>query len=147
MAVSRRSFVTSVAAGSALAAVSTTELVSALTSPAFAASPPGDVVGKIRSATRVGSPATGDGAPINGWWHWSNNWGQPPSPGNNAIVSWPDMRDYTRSYPTAYPNLGNGQPATLFSSVRPADRGHALPVDAGERLRHRGVAAVQPVRR
>ena len=26
------------------------------------------------------------------------------------------MRDYTRSYQTAYANLGNGQPATLFSS-------------------------------
>ena len=26
------------------------------------------------------------------------------------------MRDYTHGYPTAYANLGNGQPATLFSS-------------------------------
>ena len=115
MAVSRRSFVTSVAAGSALAAVSTTELVSALTSPAYAASPPGDVVGKISVGYQGWFACAGDGAPINGWWHWSNNWGQPPSPSNNAIVSWPDMRDYTRTYPTAYPNLGNGQAATLFS--------------------------------
>jgi hypothetical protein len=31
-------------------------------------------------------------------------------------VSWPDLRDLQRGYPTAYPNLGNGQPAALFSS-------------------------------
>ena len=60
--------------------------------------------------------ATGDGAPINGWWHWSQNWGQPPSPSNTTIVSWPDMREYTHAYTTAYANLGNGQPAKLFSS-------------------------------
>ncbi|NUT36991.1 MAG: hypothetical protein HOV79_28375, partial [Hamadaea sp.] len=57
----------------------------------------------------------GDGAPINGWWQWSQNWSQPPSPSNTAIVSWPDVREYTRTYPTAYPALGNGQPAALFS--------------------------------
>src|SRR5215218_4504227 len=115
MAVSRRKFVTSVAAGSALAAVSTTELMTALATPAAAASPPGDVVGKISVGYQGWFACAGDGAPINGWWHWSNNWGQPPSPSNTAIVSWPDMRDYTRSYQTAYANLGNGQPATLFS--------------------------------
>src|SRR5688572_22630540 len=98
MAVSRRKFVTSVAAGSALAAVSPTELVTALATPAAAASPPGDVVGKISVGYQGWFACIGDGSPINGWWHWSNNWGQPPSPGNNAIVSWPDMRDYTRSY-------------------------------------------------
>ncbi|SNS73194.1 Fibronectin type III domain-containing protein, partial [Streptosporangium subroseum] len=32
------------------------------------------------------------------------------------IVAWPDMREYTHTYPTAYANLNNGQPATLFSS-------------------------------
>jgi secreted PhoX family phosphatase len=46
MAVSRRKFLTSVVAASALAAVSATELVAAA-SAAQAASPPGDVVGKI----------------------------------------------------------------------------------------------------
>jgi hypothetical protein len=25
--------------------------------------------------------------PINGWWHWSQNWSQPPSPGNTMIVT------------------------------------------------------------
>ncbi len=114
MAVSRRRFVTGVAAGSALAAVST-ELAGALASPAVAASPPGDVVGKITVGYQGWFAAIGDNSPINGWWHWSNNWGQPPSPSNNAIVSWPDMRDYTRTYQSAYANLNNGQPATLFS--------------------------------
>src|SRR5690349_22202852 len=116
MAVSRRKFVTSVAAGSALAAVSATELVTALATPAAAASPPGDVVGKITVGYQGWFACIGDGAPINAWWHWSANAGQPPSPSNTGIVAWPDVRDYTHTYRTAYANLGNGQPATLFSS-------------------------------
>ena len=31
-------------------------------------------------------------------------------------MSWPDVRDYSSTYQTAYSNLGNGQPARLFSS-------------------------------
>lgn len=81
-----------------------------------AASPPGDVVGKITVGYQGWFACSGDGAPIDGWWHWSHNWGQSPSPSNTAIVSWPDVREYTRTYRTAYPALGNGQPATLFSS-------------------------------
>ncbi|MFI0238630.1 discoidin domain-containing protein [Streptomyces sp. NPDC016845] len=83
---------------------------------AAAASPPGDVVGRITVGYQGWFACRGDGAPIDGWWHWSGNWGQPPSPGNNAIRSWPDMRDYTSGHRTAYANLGNGSPATLFSS-------------------------------
>ncbi|MEO3809608.1 discoidin domain-containing protein [Sphaerisporangium sp. B11E5] len=109
MAVSRRTFL----AASALAGLAGGGLPAAA---AYAASPPGDVVGKITVGYQGWFACVGDGAPINGWWHWSDNWGQPPSPGNNAIVSWPDVRDYTRVYQTAYPNLGNGGPATLFSS-------------------------------
>ncbi|MFG1880304.1 glycoside hydrolase family 71/99-like protein, partial [Sphaerisporangium sp. NPDC049003] len=116
MAVSRRRFMTSVVSGSALAAVSSSQLVSALTSAASAASPAGDVVGKITVGYQGWFAAPGDGAPINGWWHWSANMGQPPSPSNTTIVAWPDTREYQRTYPTAYANLGNGQPATLFSS-------------------------------
>src|SRR4029453_15068016 len=100
MAVSRRRFVTSIAAGSALAAVSTTELITAMT--ASAASPPGDVVGKITVGYQGWFACPGDGAPINGWWHWAQNWGQPPSPGNNAIVAWPDVRDFTHPHAPAY---------------------------------------------
>ncbi|SMC54776.1 glycoside hydrolase family 71/99-like protein [Kibdelosporangium aridum] len=84
--------------------------------PALAASPPGDVVGKITVGYQGWFACAGDGAPINGWWHWSHNWGQPPSLSNNVIKAWPDMREYTRTYQTAYPALNNGQPATLFSS-------------------------------
>ena len=114
MAVSRRRFLGGVAAGSALAAVAGT--FSTRATPAAAASPPGDVVGKITVGYQGWFACPGDGAPINGWWHWSQNWGQPPSPGNTAIKAWPDMRDYARGYQTAYANLPNGQPATLFSS-------------------------------
>jgi chitodextrinase len=84
---------------------------------AFAASPPGDVVGKITVGYQGWFACVGDGSPINAWWHWSQNWSQPPSPSNNgSLRAWPDMRDYTGRYATAYANLGNGQPATLFSS-------------------------------
>src|SRR6266498_689358 len=111
MEISRRSLLTSALAVSAASALS-----ARLPATASAASPPGDVVGKITVGYQGWFACAGDGAPINGWWHWSNNWGQPPSPSNTAIKSWPDMRDYARGYQTAYGNLGNGQPATLFSS-------------------------------
>ncbi|GIJ79171.1 F5/8 type C domain-containing protein [Micromonospora phaseoli] len=113
MALTRRTLIGSIAAGSALAA-----LGDALPTgtPAQAASPPGDVVGKITVGYQGWFSCPGDGAPIGGWWHWSRDRFQPPSPNNTTIVSWPDMREYAHSYPTAYPNLGNGQPATLFSS-------------------------------
>ncbi|MCU1685078.1 MAG: xylosidase [Amycolatopsis sp.] len=119
MAVSRRTFLSSAVAGSALGILSVAELSrnTASAAPlAPAASAPGDVVGKITVGYQGWFAATGDGAPINGWWHWSQNWGQPPSPSNTGIVAWPDMREYSHTYQTAYQNLGNGQPATLFSS-------------------------------
>jgi hypothetical protein len=106
---------TSAMAGSVLAASG--PLASALTRPAYAASPPGDVVGKITVGYQGWFACAGDGAPINGWWHWSQDWGRPPSPTNNGTLrAWPDMREYAHGYQTAYANLNNGQPATLFSS-------------------------------
>ncbi|BCB84718.1 DUF7910 domain-containing protein [Phytohabitans suffuscus] len=113
MGISRRSVLTSAVAGSALAAAGASTVAGS--APAAAASPPGDVVGKITVGYQGWFAAAGDGSPINGWWHWSQNWGQAPSPSNTAIISWPDMREYTASYQTAYANLGNGQPARLFS--------------------------------
>jgi chitodextrinase len=113
MAISRRTFIRTAAAA---AAVSAAELATpGLAAPALAASPVGDVVGKITVGYQGWFAAIGDGSPLSGWWHWSNNWGQPPSPSNTAIVSWPDVREYSNTYQTAYANLGNGQPARLFS--------------------------------
>ncbi|ASZ14938.1 lectin [Chitinophaga pendula] len=80
------------------------------------ASPVGDVVGKVTVGYQGWFACAGDGSPINAWWHWTQNWGQLPSAGNNGIKSWPDVRDYTATYVTAWPNLNNGQPARLFSS-------------------------------
>ncbi|MFI5756410.1 discoidin domain-containing protein [Streptomyces sp. NPDC051569] len=118
MSISRRSVIVSALAGTATATVAglsaATPAAAAPSAPA--ASPPGDVVGKITVGYQGWFACSGDGAPINGWWHWSQNWGQSPSPGNNAIKSWPDNRDYTHTYRTAYAALGSGQPATLFSS-------------------------------
>ncbi|WP_410567254.1 discoidin domain-containing protein [Amycolatopsis sp. cmx-4-61] len=112
MAVSRRTFLGSAAAASAWGALS----LAGAPDVSAAASPPGDVVGKITVGYQGWFACAGDGAPINGWWHWSQDWSRTPSPANNVIKAWPDMREYTRTYPTAYGNLGNGQPATLFSS-------------------------------
>jgi hypothetical protein len=112
MGVSRRTVLGSVVGGVALAAAG-----ALYTRSASAASQPGDVVGKITVGYQGWFAATGDGSPINAWWHWSQNWSQPPSPTNNGTLrAWPDMREYPRGYQTAYANLGNGQPATLFSS-------------------------------
>jgi hypothetical protein len=58
------------------------------------------------------------------WEHWSNN-NQIPSPSANnlAMATWPDMRPYQTllgdapmQYQTGYGPLGNGLPATLFTS-------------------------------
>jgi chitodextrinase len=111
MGISRRSVLISAAVGSGLGVAG---LVTAL--PSEAASAAGDVVGKITVGYQGWFACAGDGAPINGWWHWSQNWSQAPSPSNNVIRAWPDIREYARTYQTAYANFGNGQPATLFSS-------------------------------
>jgi len=84
--------------------------------PANAASGAGDVVGKVTVGYQGWFACNGDGSPMNNWWHWANNWAQSPSPSNNAIKAWPDLREYATSYQTAFANLGNGQPAKLFSS-------------------------------
>jgi hypothetical protein len=110
MGISRRTVLGSALAGGTLVAASRFL-------PANAASPPGDVVGKITVGYQGWFACAGDGAPINGWWHWSADWSRPPSPSNNGTLrAWPDLREYTRGYQTAYANLGNGSPATLFSS-------------------------------
>ncbi|MFC7586110.1 glycoside hydrolase family 71/99-like protein [Nonomuraea antimicrobica] len=59
--------------------------------------------------------APGDGSPLNAWRHWA---GTQPSPGNQTFELYPDMTQYPASakFPTGYAPLGNGQPATLFSS-------------------------------
>ncbi|MGW3310093.1 discoidin domain-containing protein [Streptomyces sp. NPDC001073] len=114
MGVTRRVFLRAAVAATAVGAAGATETVLAPT--ASAASGPGDVVGKITVGYQGWFACIGDGAPINGWWHWTQNWGQPPSPANTGIKCWPDMRDYTNTYQTSYAALGNGRPATLFSS-------------------------------
>lgn len=86
------------------------------TTDGFKASGVGDVVGKITVGYQGWFACPGDGSPINLWWHWSNDWSQAPSPSNNAIKSWPDVREYTSTFQTAYSNLNNGSPAKLFSS-------------------------------
>lgn len=80
------------------------------------ASPPGDVVGKVTVGYQGWFACTGDGSPINAWWHYTQNWAQAPSATNNGIKSWPDVRDYSSTFQTNWPNLNNGQPAKLFSS-------------------------------
>ena len=108
MTLSRRTFL-GTTAGAAASMLS-------LTNSAFAASPVGDVVGKITVGYQGWFTCLGDGAPMNGWWHWPKDYGNVPSPTNTGVVAWPDMREYSAAYQTGYANLGNGSSAKVFSS-------------------------------
>jgi hypothetical protein len=78
-------------------------------------SPVGDVVGKITVGYQGWFSAAGDGSPLNSW-------------GHDNLEMWPDSREYTNTYsgtpfsqagvgqPGYTGNLGNGQPAKMFSS-------------------------------
>ena len=104
MTISRRKLMISGAAASAAATggVFSARLAGAAEEPAAAAkpgaapaaSPVGDVVGKVTVGYQGWFACPGDGAPINGWWHWSRDMSRPPSPDNTTIASWPDMREY-----------------------------------------------------
>lgn len=75
----------------------------------------GDVVGKLVVGYQGWFACAGDGSPRNTWVHWGGG-AAGPGPNNQTFELWPDMREYTQSYQTNYSNLGNGQPAKLFSS-------------------------------
>ncbi len=78
-------------------------------------SPPGDVVGKMSIGFQGWFTCVGDGSPRgNTWVHWSTD--VPPSPGHITFELYPDIGEYTKLYDTQLGNLGNGQPARLFSS-------------------------------
>lgn len=80
-----------------------------------AGSPAGDVVGKVVTGYQAWFSAAGDGSPVNSWVH-------------QDLEQWPDVREYTNTYagspfnqngtaqPGFFGNLGNGQPAKMFSS-------------------------------
>lgn len=76
-------------------------------------SPEGDVVGKLIVGYQGWFGAAGDGSPFNSWRHWAVSGA--PAPGNQSFEVWPDTREYENLYPTGYANLGNGEPAMLFS--------------------------------
>jgi hypothetical protein len=78
--------------------------------------PTSDVVGKVTVGYQGWFAATGDGSPVNSWWHYDGQTAQPPSPSDQFLKGWPDMRDFTTGFQTGFANLGNGKPATLFSS-------------------------------
>src|SRR5665213_1548143 len=79
-------------------------------------SPVGDVVGKITVGYKGWFACIGDGSPIDAWWHWTQDWSKIPSTTNKGMAPWPDMKDYTHKYATGFPDLNNGDPATVFSS-------------------------------
>src|SRR5258706_9215966 len=78
-----------------------------------AASPIGDVVGKVTVGYQGWFACTGDGSPIGTWWHYTGGTAPPtPTSLTNSIHCWPDMRQFANVYQTAFTNFGNGQPAT-----------------------------------
>jgi hypothetical protein len=82
---------------------------------ACAASSPGDVVGKVVVGYQGWFSCKGDSSPFNNWGHMN-------------LEMWPDVREYAQTYsgcpfnqagvvePGFTGNLGNGSPATMFSS-------------------------------
>ncbi len=78
-------------------------------------SPSGDVVGKVIVGYQGWFSCKGDGSPINSWGHMN-------------LEMWPDVREYFNTYsgcpfqqagvvqPAYTGTLGNGEPATMFSS-------------------------------
>jgi hypothetical protein len=81
--------------------------------------PASDVVGKVTVGYQGWFAAVGDGSPANRWWHYDSNTQKPPSQSDVFIKAWPDMTDFTTTFQTGFANLGNGMPATLFSSYTP----------------------------
>lgn len=76
----------------------------------------GDVIGKVTVGYQGWFTSPGDGAPFQGWWHYDSDTSHPPSPNDNLLKGWPDMSDFTARFASRFSNLGDGQPATLFSS-------------------------------
>jgi len=76
----------------------------------------GDVVGKLVTGYQGWFSCANDNSPRNIWVHWGGSGVVPPSPGDAGFDLYPDVREYTTTYRTGFANLGNGQPARLFSS-------------------------------
>jgi hypothetical protein len=108
MPISRRTLLISAAALPVAGAAAGVALAAQPADAAPLASAAGDVVGKITVGYQGWFACIGDGAPIDAWWHWSQQRGQAPSPSNNNIKAWPDMSIYSKGYETGYANLGNG---------------------------------------
>ena len=74
-----------------------------------------DIVGKVTVGYQGWFDAVSDGSGISPpWWHWTTD-RNTPTASNIAIKAWPDMGDYTHTYPTGFANLNSGAPATLYS--------------------------------
>jgi hypothetical protein len=72
-------------------------------------------VGKITVGYQGWFNTAADGSGINPpWWHWTPD-RNTPTPTNSGIKSWPDVSEFTKTYATGYPNLGNGAAAKLYS--------------------------------
>lgn len=86
--------------------------------PKAPAAAPG-VKGKVYAGYQGWFAAAGDGSPLNAWTHWASG---TPTAGNQTFELYPDISAYPTSglYQTGYANLGNGQPAKLFSSYSTA---------------------------
>jgi hypothetical protein len=78
--------------------------------------PRSDIVGKITVGYQGWFDAVADGSGIEPpWWHWTPD-RNTPSPADLGIKSWPDVSEYSKTYPTDFANLGGGGAARLYSS-------------------------------
>ncbi|HVU50831.1 MAG TPA: glycoside hydrolase family 71/99-like protein, partial [Polyangia bacterium] len=75
----------------------------------------GDIAGKVTVGYQGWFDAANDGSGITPpWWHWTAD-RDTPTASNLSIKSWPDMKEYAKTYPTGFADLGGGGPATLYS--------------------------------
>ncbi|WOO79982.1 uncharacterized protein LOC62_02G003498 [Vanrija pseudolonga] len=83
-------------------------------------SPPGDIVGAVTTGYQAWFTCEGDGSEaqcIGGWWHYSPDRLKLCGPDNCGIISWPDMRPYEKTYPTAHGVQADGAQPSLFSNM------------------------------
>jgi hypothetical protein len=125
MILSRRRFLEK--SGLGLGGLSLASLAGALGPGTALAQAPGSVdaqtlIGKVLCGYQGWFRCPGDGT-TGGWKHWNVNPNRiipypPDDPRNTLTVDmWPDMSEYTSSYPTLSLMYPDGSPASLFSSV------------------------------
>ncbi len=86
----------------------------------MAASPTGDIVGKVTVGYQGWFWAPNDGSPwtkaTGNFFHFNQKVGSEADTSYHQVEMWPDTREYETLFATKYSDFGKGQPAKMFSS-------------------------------